>query len=529
MTWKSLRPHLRAYIVAVILLGSIPLKVALSARLLKADGALVVVMLLAGAAASQKLALLGRPREGCRRTDQMSTMSLGFPVVLGSLLHYGVEQGILVAFISALSASIYPRRHPFHQAAFTAANLGLAALASGLAMCALAGGHAAPMPREVVSGPPSTGVLLLALLAGTLIYYAINTSMVAVAVALSQGKSPVGVWRDHFLWTGPGFVAGGAVVGMATALATHFGSAVASLSLLCLYLVHQSYSAYLQRMHQLEDNQQALRHAHDQLETRVRERTAELARSNQDLQVEIAQRKRVEEARQHLLRRLVTAQEEERQRIARELHDQMGQYLTALMLGLQSLKETGECPSPAQERVGRLQELTDQLMQEAHRLARELRPAALDDLGLPTALRRYAEGWSRYSEVSVDFHSRELGTDRPPPPVETTIYRVVQEALTNVLRHAQAQRVSVLLEQGHDQALAIVEDDGVGFDAETVLTAPDAQGRLGLLGMQERVGLVGGTLDIESARGAGTTVFVRIPLVAEEQYPACNRVRRKPS
>src|SRR5947209_5143456 len=107
-------------------------------------------------------------------------------------------------------------------------------------------------------------------------------------------------------------------------------------------------------MHQLEDSQQALRQAHDQLETRVDERTAELARSNAVLQIEIAERKRAEAARQRLLRRLVTAQEEERRRLARELHDQLGQHLTALMLGLQSLKEPGELPSPAQERVGRL-------------------------------------------------------------------------------------------------------------------------------------------------------------------------------
>jgi signal transduction histidine kinase len=184
------------------------------------------------------------------------------------------------------------------------------------------------------------------------------------------------------------------------------------------------------------------------------------------------------------------------------------------MLGLQSLKEPGEAPLPAQEPVRRLQGLADQLMQEVHRLARELRPAALDDLGLPAALRRYAEGWSQYSGVSVDFHSDDIGADRLPPHIETTVYRVVQEALTNVLRHAHAQRLSLLLERRHDHVLAIVEDDGSGFDAEAVMAAPDIQGRLGLLGMQERVGLVGGVLEIESTRGVGTTLFVRIPLVA---------------
>jgi signal transduction histidine kinase len=500
VNWKSLRPPVRAYVAAVILLGILPLASVWAARPLRVDGALAVAMLLAGAAASLKLTLLSRPAAGCRRTDRMSTMSLGFPVVLGSLLYFGVEKSILVAFASAVGASLYPRRHPLHRAAFTVANLGLAALASGCAMRALA--------KEVP---------LVALLAGTLVYYVVNTTMVAVAVALSQGERPLSVWRDHFLWTGPGFVAGGAVVGMAAALAARFGSAVASLSLLCLYLVYSSYRIYLEKMHQLEDNQQSLREAHDALETRVRKRTAELARSNEVLQVEIAERKRAEEAKQQLLLRLVTAQEEERRRIARELHDQMGQYLTALMLGLQSLKEPSAASSLAQARVGRLQALTDQLMQEVHRLARELRPAALDDLGLPTALRRYTEECSRYGGVSVEFHSHDFGAERLPPHVEVTLYRVVQEALTNVLKHAHANRASVLLEHRHDHLLVIVEDDGTGFDAEAVMAAPDAQCQLGLLGMQERVGSVGGILEIESTRGAGTTVFVRVPVVAGER------------
>jgi len=515
VTWKSLRPLARAYVAAVPFFGTVLLATALAARPVRVDLRLAAVMLLAAAVASQKLTLLDRPGEERRRTHQMSTMSLGFPVVLGSLLYFGVEKGILVAFASALSASLYPRRHPIYQAAFTAANLGLAALASGGAMRALSMSVPAPKMLEGDPSLPSPGVPVLALLAGTLIYYAVNTGMVAVAVALSQGKRPLGVWRDHFLWTGPGFVAGGVIVGMAAALAARFGSAVASLSLLCLYLVYHSYSIYLQKMHQLEDNQQALRQAHDELESRVRERTAELAESNAVLQVEVAERKRAEEARQQLRRRLVTAQEEEGRRIAHELHDQMGQYLTALMLGLQSLKEPHEGPTLAQGRVGRLQELTDQLMQEVHRLARKLRPAALDDLGLPTALQRYAEGWAQYSGVAVDFHSPDFGADRLPPHIETSIYRVVQEALTNVLRHAHARRVSLLLEHRHDHVLAIVEDDGSGFDAEATMAAAETHDRLGLLGMQERVGLVGGTLEIESSRGGGTTVFVRIPLPAE--------------
>src|SRR5688500_11631984 len=181
MLWQCLWLPARAYVAAVILLGALLLAWALSARPLSVNGALAAVMLLAGGAASLKVTLVGRPGAGGSRTHQMSTMSLGFPVVLGSLLYFGVERGILVAFASALGASLYPRRHPFHRAAFTAANLGLAALASGCAMRALSAGVTGPEKVDGLSHPSFLGVPVLGLLAGTLIYYAVNTTMVAVA------------------------------------------------------------------------------------------------------------------------------------------------------------------------------------------------------------------------------------------------------------------------------------------------------------------------------------------------------------
>jgi signal transduction histidine kinase len=149
-----------------------------------------------------------------------------------------------------------------------------------------------------------------------------------------------------------------------------------------------------------------------------------------------------------------------------------------------------------------------------------LRPAALDDFGLDMALRRYASEWSEHNGVAVDFHSQGVEAHRLPTEVETTLYRITQEALTNVLRHAKAQRVGVILERRPDHVLLIVEDDGRGFDAQAVLNAADAHGKLGLLGMQERVMLANGTIEIESAPGAGTTMFVRIPL--DSKKPAVN-------
>ena len=253
----------------------------------------------------------------------------------------------------------------------------------------------------------------------------------------------------------------------------------------------------------------------DQLEARIKERTAELSATNRALQAEIRQRQRAEEAHLQVLRRLSEAQETERGRISRELHDRLGQDLTALKLGLQILRKHGPFAGAIQDTVGNLDKLADGLMRDIHRLAWELRPSALDDLGLEMALQRYTTEWSEASGIRVDFHSDGLNANRLPLEFETALYRVTQEALTNVLRHAKARRISVLLERRHGFASLIIEDDGQGFDLRAVLDAPATRGRLGLLGMQERVNLVGGTLDIESSPGQGATIFVRLPLVRQ--------------
>jgi signal transduction histidine kinase len=150
-----------------------------------------------------------------------------------------------------------------------------------------------------------------------------------------------------------------------------------------------------------------------------------------------------------------------------------------------------------------------------HHVALELRPTALDDFGLHTTLVNYVEEWSERSGVGVDFHSTGLDGKRLPSPIETALYRVVQEGLTNVLKHAQARRVSLIIQSSLDQVLAILEDDGRGFDADAAISSRGPRGRLGLLGMRERVALVGGTLTIESTPGRGTTIFARIPLSAD--------------
>jgi signal transduction histidine kinase len=265
----------------------------------------------------------------------------------------------------------------------------------------------------------------------------------------------------------------------------------------------------------LRQAEAALERERDQLETRVQERTGELLAANRSLQSEIAQRRRAEAAHQEVQRLLSRAQETERGRISRELHDQMGQELTALKLGLQLLRKQGPFSASVQESIGKLEGLAEGLMRDIHRLAWQLRPSSLDDLGLELALRRYATEWSESTGVELDFDSRGIEGPRMPPDCETALYRIAQEALTNVTRHAKARHVSVLLERRAELASLIIEDDGQGFDADAMLQAAPTQGSLGLLGMEERIKLVGGTLEIESAPGAGATVFVRLPLTGK--------------
>lgn len=231
------------------------------------------------------------------------------------------------------------------------------------------------------------------------------------------------------------------------------------------------------------------------------------------------ERRVAEEGRAQLLRRVIDAQEEERRRLARELHDQMGQHLAALMLQL----ELHRADAGANDGGGHLRqvhELADRLAHEAHTLAWELRPPELDQLGLQAALARYAEQWSRRAGVKADFVATGLTKDRLPPETEIALYRVVQEALTNVLKHAGAANVSVVVERRSDEVRLIVEDDGGGFDTDALDAPTPSARRLGVLGMRERIDAVGGKLDIESSPGAGATLVVRVPLTNKVESPA---------
>ncbi|HEY2908574.1 MAG TPA: PAS domain S-box protein [Vicinamibacterales bacterium] len=253
--------------------------------------------------------------------------------------------------------------------------------------------------------------------------------------------------------------------------------------------------------------EERLRRSRDELERRVRDRTAELAQANESLRAEMAERERTERARTDLLARLVFAQEDERRRIAREMHDQFGEQLTALGHRIASLKDA--CAGQAELRVplDALESVARQLDRDVDHLVWELRPTALDDLGLQAALANYMKNWSERTRTSSELHAVGLLDNRLAPDAETTLYRIAQEALTNVAKHAHATHVDVILERRGDHVLLIVEDDGAGFD-------PDEQAAVrtgfGLLGMQERASLVGATLQLESAPGKGTTILVRM-------------------
>jgi signal transduction histidine kinase len=204
------------------------------------------------------------------------------------------------------------------------------------------------------------------------------------------------------------------------------------------------------------------------------------------------------------LRRVVAGQELERQRLARELHDETGQALTSILLGLKAIEEADNGQDVRQS-VLELRKLVVGTLQDVRRLAVELRPKALDDFGLVAALQRLAETFAEQTGIRVHVEAA-LGDSRLPAETETALYRIVQEALTNVIKHAQAGTVSVVLTRKGDRVVAVIEDDGRGFDPE------DMRGeRLGLLGMRERIALVDGQLSVESRPGKGTTIAVEVP------------------
>ena len=205
------------------------------------------------------------------------------------------------------------------------------------------------------------------------------------------------------------------------------------------------------------------------------------------------------------LRRVVSGQELERRRLARELHDETGQALTSILLGLRAVEEAAN-PDDMRTAAARLRELVVGTLQDVRRLAVQLRPKALDDFGLVAAVERLVQTFSEATAIRVDLEA-QLGDERLPAEVETTLYRIVQEALTNIVKHAGASRVSILLVRSSGTATVVIEDDGHGFDPAEL-----REDGMGIIGMRERVELHEGRLTVESTPGSGATLAAEVPL-----------------
>ena len=245
--------------------------------------------------------------------------------------------------------------------------------------------------------------------------------------------------------------------------------------------------------------------AHDKLGSDMRfadtdVRLAETFASRAALAVDLSER-----IASDSLRRVVEAQELERRRLARELHDETGQALTSILLGLKSLEEKlGDADSRAA--AAALRELVVETLQDVRRLAVELRPSALDDFGLVAALERLTTSFSEQTGIAIDFEA-SIAEERLPEEVEIALYRIVQESLTNVVKHARARHVSILLTRRDGGVKVVIEDDGLGFQV-----GESTNGGFGLMGMRERLALLGGRLLVESDGETGTTVAAEVPV-----------------
>jgi len=220
----------------------------------------------------------------------------------------------------------------------------------------------------------------------------------------------------------------------------------------------------------------------------------------------------IDDANRQRATQIINAQEEERKRVARELHDETSQVLTSLLISLAVLEESITAPE-ARNRIADTRRLAHQTLRAIRNLSLDLRPSALDDLGLLPALRWYIKEYQQKFSLSVDFQASRL-KERLPTEIETVIYRIVQEALTNVARHAQAKTVQVHVEDDAETIQVTICDDGKGFEMERYQQTlePGQEHGWGLVGMRERASLLGGTLHITSKPGEGTTIYTSVPI-----------------
>ena len=269
--------------------------------------------------------------------------------------------------------------------------------------------------------------------------------------------------------------------------------------------------------------EQSLRQARDELEIRVRERTAALQRANEQLQDEIVERRRAEEALEELAGRLINAQEQERSRIGRELHDHISQLLGVLMIKIDQLRAHPVTPAAMENALNDVRHCASDITDDVHRLSHRLHSSTLDYLGLVPALQKLVAEFTDHHDVPVEFAHTSLPTP-VPADVALCLFRVTEESLNNVARHSHAKAARVDVRGAPDGIHLTVRDDGKGFDT----TQLQSRAGLGFVSMQERLRLLRGTVRIDSAPSRGTSVNVWIP---SEQISddAAGETRKPPS
>jgi signal transduction histidine kinase len=319
--------------------------------------------------------------------------------------------------------------------------------------------------------------------------------------AMNAGLGVFDVIRLHHEALTDGIVPGGA-----SGTASRFAPALETFLLEVLSPFEATHRGFRTAMQRLE-----------QLNSALAERNDALAASNSHLEEEIGVRRRAEEALRELSARVLTAQEEERKRISRELHDEIGQALTAVNVTVSMLKKQAGTNEEFQKKVAEAEQLIAQSMETVHAFARELRPAALDHLGVLAAVRAHLTSFSRRTGIRTELAAHS-DLARLSPQCSEVIFRIVQEAMSNVYKHAEATRVKVEFGSSGGELTMEIADNGRAFDVGEKMGAKRT-GRLGLIGMRERVRLVGGTFDVDSAAGKGTRVLVRIPLEAGNVEP----------
>ena len=253
-----------------------------------------------------------------------------------------------------------------------------------------------------------------------------------------------------------------------------------------------------------------IRRHRDELEELVIERTAEVKKANRLLLKESAARESFQQDRLALLKQIITVQEDERRRIARDMHDHFGQKLTAMRLNLEAIQHIEGLDDGLRNRFAQTQQIAETLDSEVNFLVWELRPTALDDLGLKQAIENYVNRWAEQFKTEANFYGQDFDDSELHMDVVINLYRIAQEALNNTAKHASATKASVVIEKRNNKLIMIVEDDGRGFTAST-----QKRSGLGLRGMHERAELVGGSLEIESGDQKGTTIYVKVPLFSK--------------